>query len=98
MRLRPREEHGPTEVGHDQGSRNAALHRIAATQIRVPGPADRPTTSDDEPKETQQLWKALRALKRRLARVVFNLLQPTTTGHIPAAAWHSASEYQDPSF
>jgi transposase len=33
--------------------------------------------------------EALRALKRRLARVVFNLLQPTTngaTGELPAAA------------
>jgi hypothetical protein len=33
--------------------------------------------------------EALRALKRRLARVVFNLLQPTTTnatGDTPAAA------------
>ena len=33
--------------------------------------------------------EALRAVKRRLARVVFNLLQPTTTstaGDLPAAA------------
>ena len=33
--------------------------------------------------------EALRALQRRLARVVFNLLQPTTpsaTRHMPAAA------------
>ncbi|WP_410673463.1 transposase, partial [Amycolatopsis sp. cmx-4-68] len=66
---------------------NAALHRIAVTQIRLPGPGRdyihrRRTTGDTT-------MEALRALKRRLARIVYNTLhhdttqQPTT---LPAAA------------
>jgi len=66
---------------------NAALHRIAVTQIRLDGlgrvyyqrrRADGDTTME-----------ALRALKRRLARVVFNLMQdhqPTAPDLHPAAA------------
>ena len=66
---------------------NAALHRIAVTQIRLDGlgrvyyqrrRADGDTTME-----------ALRALKRRLARIVFNRLTPghnATTGALPAAA------------
>jgi transposase len=54
---------------------NAALHRIAVTQIRLDGLGrvyyQRRTVSGDTTME------ALRALKRRLARVVFTLLQPT---------------------
>lgn len=54
---------------------NAALHRIAVTQIRLDGLGRtyylRRTTSGDTTME------ALRALKRRLARVVFTSLQPT---------------------
>ena len=66
---------------------NAALHRIAVTQIGLDGlgrayyqrrRAQRDTTME-----------ALRALERRLARVVFNLLRPTDTtapACLPAAA------------
>ncbi len=57
---------------------NAALHRIAVTQIRLDGLGrtyyQRRISSGDTTME------ALRALKRRLARIVFNLLRPTTTG------------------
>lgn len=60
---------------------NCALHRIAVTQVRIDslGRAyyQRRISSGDTTME------ALRALKRRLARVVFNLLQPT---HDTAAA------------
>jgi transposase len=57
---------------------NVALHRIAVTQTRLPnslGQAyyQRRRAGGDTTME------ALRALKRRLARVVFNLLQPPTT-------------------
>ena len=57
---------------------NVALHRIAITQTRLPnslGQAyyQRRRAGGDTTME------ALRALKRRLARVVFNLLQPPTT-------------------
>ena len=66
---------------------NAALHRIAVTQLRLNGPGkiyyQRRRAQGDTSME------ALRALKRRLARVVFGLLQPTpttSTGNLPAAA------------
>ena len=67
---------------------NAALHRIAITQIRIVGSRgqvyyQRRRAQGDTKKE------ALRALKRRLARVVFNLLQPATshaTDQLPGAA------------
>jgi hypothetical protein len=57
---------------------NAALHRIAITQVRItasPGQLyyQRRRAQGDTAME------ALRALKRRLARVVFNLLQADTT-------------------
>jgi transposase len=57
---------------------NAALHRIAITQVRLtasPGQLyyQRRRAQGDTAME------ALRALKRRLARVVFNLLQADTT-------------------
>jgi transposase len=52
---------------------NVALHRIALTQARLPGPGQvyyqRRRAAGNTSKE------ALRALKRRLARVVFNLLK-----------------------
>lgn len=67
---------------------NAALHRIAVTQIRVPGSLGQ-TYYQRRRAQGDTTMEALRALKRRLARVVFNLLQPTTTtttGHMPAAA------------
>jgi transposase len=54
---------------------NAALHRIAVTQIRLDGLGrayyQRRRTQGDTTME------ALRALKRRLARIVFHLLRPT---------------------
>lgn len=66
---------------------NAALHRIAVTQIRHDGPGkiyyQHRIAMGNSKKE------ALRAMKRRLARVVFNLLQPETTAvthALPAAA------------
>ena len=66
---------------------NAALHRIAVTQARLDGLGQiyyqRRRAQGDSSME------ALRALKRRLARVVFNLLQPTdtaATGSQPVAA------------
>jgi transposase len=67
---------------------NAALHRIAVTQTRLPDSLgqiyyQRRRANGDTKME------ALRALKRRLARVVFGLLTPTTTstaGTLPAAA------------
>lgn len=66
---------------------NAALHRIAVTQIRLDGPGrayyQRRRAQGDTTME------ALRALKRRLARVVYNLLEPldtTATACRPQAA------------
>lgn len=66
---------------------NAALHRVAVTQIRLDGLGrayyQRRRAQGDTTME------ALRALKRRLARVVFNLLRPTDTQPgtcLPAAA------------
>jgi transposase len=67
---------------------NAALHRIAVTQIRIHGSLGQ-TYYQRRRARGDTTMEALRALKRRLARVVFNLLQPTTTtatGHMPAAA------------
>jgi transposase len=66
---------------------NAALHRIAVTQIRLQGPGRAYYQRRRAHGDTTM--QALRALKRRLARVVFNLLRPTdtTTGTcLPAAA------------
>ena len=56
---------------------NAALHRIAVTQVRPNGLGRvyyqrRIANGDSKP-------EALRALKRRLARTVFTLLRPPTT-------------------
>lgn len=56
---------------------NAALHRIAITQLRLDGPGKayvaRRTMAGDSKAE------ALRCLKRRLARIVYNSLKPTAT-------------------
>jgi transposase len=56
---------------------NAALHRIGVTQIRLDGPGreyyERRRANGDTKME------ALRALKRRLARIVFTRLNPSTT-------------------
>jgi transposase len=66
---------------------NAALHRIAVTQIRLNGPGreyyDRRRSNGDSKME------ALRALKRRLARIVFTRLDPsnrTSGACLPVAA------------
>jgi transposase len=66
---------------------NAALHRIAVTQLRVHEPAKayqaKRLAAGDTPTE------ALRRLKRRLARTIFNLLKTnpsTAAGTMPAAA------------
>lgn len=66
---------------------NVALHRIAVTQTRLDGLGrayyQRRRANGDTTME------ALRALKRRLARTVFNLLRPTDTATgtcLPAAA------------
>lgn len=66
---------------------NAALHRIAVTQTRLNGLGQvyyqRRRANGDSTME------ALRALKRRLARVVFHLLRPTDSAAgtcLPAAA------------
>ena len=66
---------------------NAALHRIARTQARLPGSLgqayyQRRLAGPDTDKD------AIRALKRRLARVVFHLLlqTPLTTSADPQPA------------
>ena len=66
---------------------NAALHRIAVTQVRLDGPG-RAYFQHRISKGNSKMG-ALRALKRRLARVVFNLLRSkpaTQTRGLPAAA------------
>jgi transposase len=66
---------------------NAALHRIAVTQIRLDGLGRAYYQRRREGGDTKM--EALRALKRRLARIVFNLLkeqQPATPDLLPAAA------------
>lgn len=55
---------------------NAALHRIAITQIRLDGLGRAYYQRRRSQGDTTMV--ALRALKRRLARVVFNLLKPAT--------------------
>ena len=60
---------------------NAALHRIAVTQIRLDGLGQAYYQRRRARGDTTM--EALRALKRRLSRIVFNLLRPTDQ---PAAA------------
>jgi transposase len=60
---------------------NAALHRIAVTQARLEGPGR--TYYQHRLGMNDTKMEALRALKRRLARVVFTQLKPT---HHAAAA------------
>ena len=67
---------------------NAALHRIAVTQARMPDTLGH-TYYQRRIAMGNTKMEALRALKRRLARVVFNLLTDTTnstTGRQPVAA------------
>ena len=66
---------------------NAALHRIAVTQIRLDGLGR--AYYQHRRANGDTTMEALRALKRRLARVVFHLLRPTDTAApacLPAAA------------
>lgn len=66
---------------------NAALHRIAVTQIRLDGLGR--TYYQRRRANGDTTMEALRALKRRLARIVFNLLQhqqPALPDLLPAAA------------
>jgi transposase len=66
---------------------NAALHRIAVTQIRLNGPGRVYYQRRREQGDTTM--EALRALKRRLARVVFTMLTPhhdTAAASQPLAA------------
>ena len=58
---------------------NAAIHRIAVTQIRLDGLGK--TYYEKKKAEGMSTPEALRCLKRRLARVVFNHL---TTDHAAA--------------
>ena len=67
---------------------NAALHRIAVTQIRLPGSLGQAYYQRRRARGDTTM-EALRVLKRRLARVVFHLLQPTATrvnSGLPTAA------------
>ena len=66
---------------------NAALHRIAVTQTRLEGLGQ--VYYQRRRAQGLTTMEALRALKRRLARVVFNLLRPTPTAAgtcLPVAA------------
>jgi transposase len=66
---------------------NAALHRIAVTQVRLDGLGQ--AYYQRRRAQGDTTMEALRALKRRLARIVFHLLQPTDTAApacLPAAA------------
>jgi len=56
---------------------NAALHRIAVTQIRLDGPGR--VYYQHRRSDGDTTMEALRALKRRLARIVFTRLDPITT-------------------
>jgi transposase len=60
---------------------NAAIHRIAVTQIRLDGLGR--TYYEKKKAEGMSTPEALRCLKRRLARIVFNHL--TTDHHLTAA-------------
>jgi transposase len=70
---------------------NAAIHRIAVTQIRMNGIGK--TYYDKKKAEGMSTPEALRCLKRRLARIVFNTLKtdhntikPAAGTSLPAAA------------
>jgi transposase len=63
---------------------NAALHRIAITQTRLSGSLGQVYYQRRRGNGDTKM-EALRALKRRLARVVFGLLTPTTTSADDAA-------------
>ncbi len=68
---------------------NAALHRIAVTQIRLPDSLGK-AYHEKKKAEGMSTPEALRCLKRRLARVVFHHLQTDNRANpetcVPAAA------------
>ena len=66
-----RQRHRLSRVGNRQ--LNAALHRIAVTQLRIHAPAQAYLIRLQATGKSKR--EALRVLKRRLARVIFNLLQ-----------------------
>jgi transposase len=55
---------------------NAALHRIAITQLRLPGPGQ---TYQRRRAQGDATGEALRALKRRIARAVYQRLRAAQT-------------------
>jgi transposase len=65
-----RQRHRLSRVGNRQ--LNAALHRIAVTQLRVHPPAQLYLKRLQATAKSKR--EALRVLKRRLVRVIFNLL------------------------
>ncbi|WP_366945666.1 IS110 family transposase, partial [uncultured Nocardioides sp.] len=65
---------------------NAAIHRIAVTQLRLDGLGK--SYYDKKKAEGMSTPEALRCLKRRLARVVFNHL---TTDHAASATGLAAA-------
>lgn len=69
---------------------NCALHRIAVTQVRLHGSLGR---AYYEKKKTQGMSnrEALRCLKRRLARTVFNHLTTDHRSHRQPAALDDAA-------
>jgi transposase len=62
---------------------NAAIHRIAVTQIRMNSPGK--TYYEKKKSEGMSTPEALRCLKRRLARIVFNNLKTDQNTAKPAA-------------
>jgi transposase len=70
MLLRAWQRHRLSRVGNRQ--LNAALHRIAVTQLRVHPPAQAYLMRLKATGKSKR--EALRVLKRRLVRVIFNLL------------------------
>jgi transposase len=71
MLVRAWQRHRLSRVGNRQ--LNAALHRIAVTQLRVHPPAQAYLTRLQATGKSKR--EALRVLKRRLVRVIYNLLQ-----------------------
>jgi transposase len=65
------QRHRLSRVGNRQ--LNAALHRIAVTQLRVHPPAQAYLTRLQATGKSKR--EALQVLKRRLVRVIYNLLQ-----------------------
>jgi transposase len=84
------QRHHLSRVGNRQ--LNAALHRIAVTQLRVHPPAQACLTRLQAAGKSKR--EALRVLKRRLVRVVFKLLHADLDqAHlVPSGACLSAHE------